>query len=86
MADSKLGTVTSATSASAVAVTNLEGATVVATDTSAATASGLANLAPGVSTAVGIMSAEKAAAPAGRVDDTGSKTSPSGAKENLILA
>jgi hypothetical protein len=32
-----------------------------------------------------MMSAEKAAAPAGRVDDTGSNTSPSGAKEKLIL-
>jgi hypothetical protein len=37
------------------------------------------------STVVSMMSAEKVAALAGRVDDTGSETSPSGAKEKLIL-
>ncbi len=55
-------------------------------DTSAANASGQANLAVGASTAVGMMLAtEKVATPAGRVDDTGYNTSAIGAKGNLIL-
>ncbi len=76
-------------SASALAVVvppNMEYAAAVAMDTSAATASGLANLAFGASAAVGMMLAnEKAKTPAGRVDDTGSNTSAIRAKGNSIL-
>jgi hypothetical protein len=65
---------------------NMEYAAAVATDTSAATASGLANLAVWASAAVGMMSATgKVATPAGRVDDTGSNTSAIWAKGNSIL-
>ncbi len=88
MADAAVATVASADAASALAMVvtpNMEYAAAGGMDTSAAKASGGANLAVGASTAVGMMSAEKVAAPAGRVDDTGSKTSPSRAKENLIL-
>ncbi len=59
----------------------MEYAVAVATETSAATAFGLANLAVGTSAAVGMMlAAGKAATPAGRVDDTGADTSAVGAK------
>jgi hypothetical protein len=88
LADAAVATVTSADAASALAAVvtpNVEYAAAGGTDTSAANASGGANLAVGASIGVGMLSAEKAAAPAERVDDTGSETSPSRAKENLIL-
>jgi hypothetical protein len=89
LADATVETVTSAAAASAIAAVvppNVEYAAAVAMDTSAATASGLANLAVGASAPVGMMSAtEKAKTPAGRVDDTSSDTSAIGAKGNLIL-
>ncbi len=54
------------------------------TETSAATTSGLANLAVGASTAVGMMSARgKADKPAGKVDDTSADTSALGAKGQM---
>jgi hypothetical protein len=60
----------------------MEYAAAVATETSAAAASVLANLAVGASAAVGMMlAAGKAAMPAGRIDDTGADTSAVGAKE-----
>jgi hypothetical protein len=86
---SKMATVTSVAAASAVAAVvtpNMEYAAAVATHTSVATDSGLANLAVTTSAAVGMMSATgKAATPAGRVDDTGSDTSAIGAKGHVIL-
>ncbi len=84
LADAAVATVTSADTASALAAVvtpNVEYAATGGMDTSAANASGGANLAVGASTTVGMMLAEKAAAPAGRVDDTGSKTSPAGRKK-----
>ena len=82
-------TVTSVAAASdvaAVVTPNVEYAAAVATDTSAATDYGLANLAVMSSAAVGMMLATgKVATSAGRVDDTGSDTSIFGAKRNLIL-
>jgi hypothetical protein len=60
---------------------NIEYAAILATKTSAAPASGLANLAVGTSAAVGMMSAAgKGAMPAGRVVDTGDNTSTVGTK------
>jgi hypothetical protein len=89
LADAAVATVTSADAASALAAVvtpNMEYAAAGGTDTSAATASDQANLAVGVSTAVGMMSAtETVAMPAGRVDDTGSDTSAIVAKGNSIL-
>ncbi len=69
-------------SSSAIVAPNVEYAAAVETETSTATAFGLANLAVGASVAViGMMlAAGKAAMPAGRVDDTGSDTSAAGAK------
>jgi hypothetical protein len=59
----------------------VEYAAAVVTEISAATASGLANLAVGASAAVGMMlAAGKAETLAARVDDTGSDTSAVGAK------
>ncbi len=59
----------------------MEYAAAVMTEISAATDSGLANLAVVASAAVGMMSAAgKAATTAGRVDDTGTNTSAVGAK------
>jgi hypothetical protein len=88
LADAAVATVTSvaASAVSAIVTPNVEYAAAVATDTSAATASGLANLAVRASVAVGMMSATgKVAMPAGRLDDTGSDTSAVGAKGHAIL-
>ncbi len=89
LADAAVATVTSADAASALAAVvapNMEYAVAEGMDISAANASGQANLAVGVSTAVGMISAtENVATPAGRVDDTGSDTSAIRAKGNSIL-
>ncbi len=59
----------------------MEYAAVVVMETSATTASGLANLAVMASAVVGmILAAGKAATPAGRVDDTSANTSAAGAE------
>ncbi len=88
--DTAVATGTSAASTSALAAVappSVEYASAVATDTLAATVSGLAKSAVGARAAVGMMSVanEKAKTPSGRVDDTGSDTSAIKAKGNLIL-